>query len=236
MKAVILAAGIGKRLRPIGINKPKCLIKIGEKTILEYQLNNLDYMGVSKKDVIIVTGYKAEEIKKTAGEKIKYIHNPNFESTSSLYSLNLVGKEKFEDGFILLNSDIMFHKNILKKSLEKDVNTTGVDFQKKLKDGEMNVIVDEKKDKVLEISKEIKANIADGENAQISKFNKAGSKIIFSNIAKVLKVGCKNQFPARVFKNIINEQGLYAIDTENLPWVEIDNPEDLVKARAIKWD
>lgn len=236
MKALILAAGIGKRLRPYSLNKPKCLIKVGNKTILEHQFDHLDYFGITKKDVIIITGYKAELIKKFAGDEIKYIHNPLFETTSSLYSMSLAKKEKYDDGLIFMNSDIMFHRKILEKSLLQKANTTTVDYRKKLTDGEMNVIVDENKEKVIEISKEIKAKDADGENAQISKFDKEGSKIIFKEIGKALKESCKNQFPACLFKYIIDELGLYAIDTEGLPWVEIDHPEDLFKAKEINWN
>ena len=69
MKAIICAAGEGKRLMPNTSNNPKCLLKVGGKTILEYMLDNLSKCGV--KDVIIVLGYKKDVVINKIGNKYK---------------------------------------------------------------------------------------------------------------------------------------------------------------------
>lgn len=233
MKALILAAGRGTRLRPLTNDIPKCLLKINDETILEYQLAQLEDLGIANKDIIIVTGYKAEYIKNIVDDKIQCIYNPDFKSTNSLYSMWLARKENFENGFILLNSDVMFHRNILNRVLNKVGNAIAVDFNKEFRDGEMNVIVET--GKVTEISKKIKAKDANGESCQITKFDNAGSKIIFRKADELIKKGHKNEFPAYVFKYVIKNLGLFAVDIDNLPWIEIDNFEDLEKARRYKW-
>lgn len=235
MKALILAAGVGKRLRQCTNGKPKCLIDICGKTILEHQLSRLKNVGIVEENVIIVTGYKAEYIKKIAGIKITYIHNSNFKSTNSLYSMWLARKENFDDGFILLNSDVMFHRKILNKLLNKNGNVAAVDFNKKLQDGEMNVIV-KNKEEVIKISKKIKAKDANGESVQITKFDNAGSKLIFKKADEIIKAGYKKKFPANIYKYIIKNLRLFALDIDNLPWIEIDYPKDLLKAKQIKWE
>lgn len=226
VKAIILSAGIGKRLKPITDEIPKSLIKINEKTILEHQLEKLKDFGITDKDIIIITGYKAKLIRKVAGEEIKYIHNFYFQTTNSLYSLWLARKEDLENGFILLNSDIIFHKDVLNKLLSKEGNAIAVDFKKKLQDGQMNVIV-ENKENVIKISKKIKATDASGESVQIIKFDNAGTKIIFKRADEAIKAGHKNEFPTFIFKYIIRDLGLFAVDIDNLPWFEIDDFKDL---------
>jgi len=234
MKALILAAGMGKRISHYSNDKPKCLLDINGKSILEHQLNKLEKVGIKKKDIIIVTGYKAEYIKKIAGNEIKYIHNFDYASTNSLYSMWLARKENFNDGMLLLNADIIFHKDILVKLVERKDNTLAVDFNKKLIDGEMNVIV--KNEKIIQIDKGIKANNANGESVQIVKFNHKSVKILYKECDNLIKQGIRDKFPAYVYMHIIKKQSLFAVDIESLPWIEIDYPEDYEKAKQINWD
>ena len=93
MKAVILAAGAARRLAPMINSIPKCLIKIGDKSILENQLDALQFYGIE--DVLIVVGYLKEQIIEKIGNQYKtinisYIENPLFSSTNTVYSLWLV--------------------------------------------------------------------------------------------------------------------------------------------------
>ena len=235
MKASILAAGIGKRISQCTNGKPKCLLEINGETILQHQLNKLVEVGIEEKDIVIVIGYESEQIKKIAGSRIKYIYNEVFDSTNSLYSMWLARKENFNDGMLLFNADVMFHIAILKELLKKNSNAIAVDFNKQLQDGEMNVIV-KNGEIVTEISKNIKSTEASGESVQIAKFNSTGIKILFQKSDELIKANIKNTFPAYVFKYIIKETGLFAVDIQNLPWVEIDYPQDLERAKQIKWD
>lgn len=233
MKAVILAAGIGKRLQPLTCDKPKCLIKVGEKTILEHQLDNLCHAGIKNEDIIIVVGFRAENIEKVVGSSIKIVFNPKYETTNSLYSLWLAKSAVCRDGFILLNSDVLFHQEILFKLLNVKKNVLAVDFRKELQDGEMNIIVN--RSKIIQINKEITAEDADGESVQIAKFNRSGSMIIFQAAQEFIKRGIVNEFPASLYKILIQKVGLFALDISGLPWIEIDSLEDLNRARAMSW-
>lgn len=235
MKALILAAGMGTRIQKLSKGMPKCLLKVNGKTIIEQQLNKLEKYGISKKNVVVVTGYKADLVKKANGEDITYIHNKDFETTNSLYSLWLARNENFDDGMILLNADVIFHDQILFKLInDKCKNSLLVDFNKKLIDGEMNVIVDQN-GMVKKISKKISASKASGESIQIVKFSKSAVNILFEECQKLIANGINDKFPAYVFEHIINKKKISAVNNENYPWVEIDYPQDYEQAKNIKF-
>ena len=110
MKAIILASGIGKRLRPLTNNMPKSLIKIKDKTILEYQLDSLLKCKIEK--VIITTGPFEEKIKEFLKTKyrnldVTYVNNPKYETTNYIYSLWLT-KDFIDDDVILFHGDLLF--------------------------------------------------------------------------------------------------------------------------------
>lgn len=112
MKSIILAAGMGKRLRPLTENMPKCLIDFNGRTFLEKQVEILEYLDI--RDITIVTGYHAEKIKQATDHRLKYIYNSIFEHNGTLDSLALA-RNVFNDDVILINSDVLFSKFNLKK-------------------------------------------------------------------------------------------------------------------------
>jgi choline kinase len=235
MKALILAAGKGTRIRKISNGMPKCLLKVNGKTIIEQQLNKLEKFGIEKKNVIVVTGYKADLVRKANGEEITYIHNKDYETTNSLYSLWLARNENFDDGMILLNADVIFHDQCLFKLINhRCKNALLVDFSKKLTDGEMNVIID-KKGMVCEISKSILATEAVGESIQIVKFSKSAANILFNECNKLIINEINDKFPTYVFEHIIEKESIAAVNNENYPWVEIDYPQDYERAKNMKF-
>ena len=116
MKTIILAAGVSARLRPLTDNTPKCLLKIGGKTILERTIDSL--LSFNLDDIIIVTGYLQEQIKnfisqKFPGLKVSYIYNELYNTTNNIYSLWLTKDLVFNNDMLMMDSDILFEKKIL---------------------------------------------------------------------------------------------------------------------------
>jgi len=157
MKAVICAAGEGKRMRPLTKNYPKVLLPVGEKTIIEYMLDNLSASGI--KDVVIVVGHKANTVQEKIGTqykdcKITYVLNKEYATTNNIYSLWLARKY-ITDGMIFFNGDIIFHREILKGILaDGPPNSFVVDPLSELEDDAMKVIL--KKGKMRKIGKHLK--------------------------------------------------------------------------------
>lgn len=107
MKAIILAAGEGKRLRPLTEDIPKCMVSLFGKTLLERQIEIFRSCNIS--DISIVTGYKSELIILNG---ITYFNNPKFQTTNMLETL-FCAEEKLKDCIIISYGDIIFEKKVL---------------------------------------------------------------------------------------------------------------------------
>ncbi|MEM3449658.1 MAG: sugar phosphate nucleotidyltransferase, partial [Nitrososphaerota archaeon] len=124
MRAIILAAGKGERLYPLTRNTPKSLLEIGNGiTLLENQIMALSKNGV--KDIILVVGYKAEQIEakiRDVGDfncNIETIYNPFYEISNNLISLWLA-TPKMDDDFLIINGDNVFVPEVIQKLLNVD--------------------------------------------------------------------------------------------------------------------
>src|SRR4030095_5387025 len=119
MQAIILAAGLSKRLRPLTDTTPKCLLKVGGKTILEMTLNNVLKNGIT--EFVMVTGYRESMIKDFISKNypdlnIKYLTNSGYENNNNSYSL-WMSKDYIKGECILLDSDILFDFRLISKLL-----------------------------------------------------------------------------------------------------------------------
>ena len=98
MRAIILAAGTGTRLRPLTAGCPKCLVPMGKQVLIDFQLNALRAVGVD--DIVLVLGYEADQVRSHCGTGVRYIDNTAFATTNSIYSLYLARHELTVDTFL----------------------------------------------------------------------------------------------------------------------------------------
>lgn len=118
MQAIILAAGMGKRLGELTQNNTKCMVKVHKQTLIERMLAQLSLLNLKR--IILVIGYKGEKVKELVGNKIGgtpilYIENPVYDKTNNIYSLYLAKNYLIEDDTLLLESDLIFSDTILSK-------------------------------------------------------------------------------------------------------------------------
>lgn len=230
--AVILVAGTGERLYPLTKDLPKCLIDIGGITILEHQLRNLMLNGI--KDVILVTGYKAEKIEESVQNfglsdmNIKLIYNSFFEVYNNLYSLFIALKEINSD-FMIVNGDDVFHPDILKKLIEAKVEEITLMINKKTSYDSDDMKVTIKDEKIELVNKQIDSNKADGESIGIMKFTGSGVTKIKEMVTEMANTPeGQKVFYLKAIQNIANKHNIVGyVDIGDLPWGEIDYPEDL---------
>ncbi len=127
-RAVILAAGEGNRLRPHTADKPKCLVPLAGKPLLEWQLEVLEQVGIS--DVTIVTGYRADQLE---GFGSRHVHNPRFDSTNMVVSLISAREQLLSgDDLLIAYGDIIYQPNIVSALLADDADvaiTIDLDWQ-----------------------------------------------------------------------------------------------------------
>ena len=110
MKAIIMAAGVGKRLLGLNMNKPKCLLTAGSETLIRRSVNLLVNKGIS--DITVIVGYEADLIRNELKNDVAYFENPHFLTTNSIMSL-WYAKDLLEDNVLLLNGDLYYEHGIL---------------------------------------------------------------------------------------------------------------------------
>ena len=129
MQAIILAAGMGKRLGDLTMNNTKCMVEVNGVTLIDRILTQLSHFNLSK--VILVVGYEGEKLMKHIGPEynglpIVYVENPIYNKTNNIYSLFLAKDYLLAEDSILIESDLIIEESILKKVLEHDSNTLAV--------------------------------------------------------------------------------------------------------------
>ena len=227
MKAIILAAGKGTRLDGAAV-KPKCLVEIGGSTLLHRQIDTLRSLNVT--EIVVVVGFGADSIREECDDAISFVENAKFAETSSLYSLWLA-REHLTDGFVVLNSDVLFHPQMLCDLLESDHDNALLLSDTDpgpLSDEEMKVKVQDQL--VLDISKEMDPLDADGENVGIVKFGASGARLLVEYMDALIGSGELKHWAPRAFLEFARHHPLHALSTRGLPWIEIDFPEDYQRA------
>jgi len=232
MKALILAAGIGKRLK---VNIPKILLKIGNKSLLERHLENLLSLGI--RNIGIVVGYKSNQlknfIKKIDKKKnIKIFKNSKYKFGSIV---SLVCASKFihtKGNLILMDGDVFYDKKILKKLINtKKKNCLLID--KQFEKGEEPVKVCIKNNKIFDFGKIVNQEFDyQGESVGFFKFSNKSSLKFLNQSRKIMKSD-KNLMYEEAIQQIIKEKKIL-MDFENitrLPWIEIDFKKDLILAK-----
>jgi bifunctional UDP-N-acetylglucosamine pyrophosphorylase/glucosamine-1-phosphate N-acetyltransferase len=235
MKAVILAAGEGTRLNPITINRPKPLIKISGKTILEYTLATLNYSGIS--EVIIVTNYRQKDIQQYIGDGKKYDLKISYRKQEKMngtaYAV-LATESMIKENFILIYGDLLFSPEAIKKIVDV--------FITKKTDGVMAVTPTENPEKygIVEIDKEqkIKKIIEKPKTNAPSKLANAGlyifSKEIFDKI-KQITASIRGEYELTDAISLFVKEGknVLAVQINEDDWIDIGRPWNLLEAN--KW-
>jgi len=235
MQVVILSAGIGSRLKPITNEKPKCLVNVCSKPILQHQID-IFYNDDRFDEIIIVIGYMADLIRNLIktfynnDPKIILVENKDFLTTNNMYSLFLT-KDYIKNSFLLMNGDVILNPEIIREIIKFPAeNAIAVDVGQYNKES-MKVI--QKGDLLIDISKEITKKDALGSSIDFYKFSKKGKDIFFSKMEEIIvKRNNANQWTEVAIQELLNSKTLEmrAYDIKGKAWVEIDNFNDLYEA------
>lgn len=236
MKAIILAAGRGTRLMPIIKDLPKCLVEIYGKTLLERSLDNLKKHNI--KEVIIVIGYLGELIKEKFGKdykgiKINYIRNQRYSETGSMYSFSLL-KDLINEDVLLLESDLLYDdiaiKTLLDSNLKDAILIAGL-----LNSGDDVYICTNENKQIIDLGKNISTenkNKAAGALVGISKISKEFLMRLFKKAEEDYKDNkLKSDYEVCIFETSRLGYPVNAILHKDLNWIEIDNENDLKRAK-----
>lgn len=226
-KAIILAAGNGSRLRPLTSDRPKCLLEVGGRSLLDHQVNALRRFAVT--DVVVVLGYCGEQIRQHLGPTARYIENPRYASTNSLYSLWLA-REELRTGAVILNSDVLAPPVLYERLLRAPVENAllaerGSGFVAE----DMKVTLNG--DLVVDLGKHLPPERSHAHNVGVAKFSAAGAAHLIDELDRLVAAGHVNDWTPVAYGAFALQWPLVAVATDGLPWIEIDYHEDLTRAR-----
>ena len=233
MIGVILAAGMAKRLRPLTDEKPKCLLEVGGKTLLQRTVDAMISAGV--KEFVVVTGYRENMIREFLTVNyplsiINFIDNVDYEHNNNIFSLWLAMQQLYGQEVLLMDSDILCDPEAVRR-VAKKTNPALAMQQHELGEEEMKIVVD-KAGRITEISKTCNPADAIGESVGIEKMTAEYTEAIYQELRKmILDEVLIDIFYERAFERLIPQGHTFeVVDTTDLFSYELDTPEDLAKA------
>ena len=247
MIAVILAAGVASRLRPLTDERPKCLLEVGGRTLLQRTFDALMAAGI--RDYVVVTGYRGEMIREFLTDHydimpvsflpseyratVCFVNNPDYATTNNIYSLWLTRPYVSGMDFLLLDSDILFDPKVVEKVLQAEGNVLALN-RHELGEEEIKVITDEE-GKVTELSKTCSIEKAIGESIGIEKIMADYSMALFQEL-KLMINGEKqvDVFYERAFERLIPQGHHFGVvDTTEYFSIELDTVDDFQNAQKL---
>ena len=241
MIGVILAAGMARRLRPLTDNKPKCLLKVGERTLLERTVSAMQQAGIS--DFVVVTGYRGEMIRDFLDEYAKrspsptpsftFLHNADYEHNNNIYSLWMSGKVVRGQEFLLMDSAILCDPETVAVIARQETSALAVN-RHELGAEEIKVIVDDDM-QIKEINKTCRPEDALGESVGIERITASYSEALYKELDQmILQESLIDIFYERAFERLIPQGYTFkVVDTTEFFSYELDTPEDYEQAKRL---
>lgn len=229
MQAIIMAAGKGSRLGALTGNNPKSFVEIKGKKLIEYNLKLLQSFGI--KDIIIVTGYREEAFQELTADMpdIQLVYNPFYEMVNVLGSFYM-GMKYLKDDFIYLHADTLCDMEIFEKLVELPADVFLPVEYGCCDEEAMKVRSD--KGKIVEISKNIPLDLAEGEFIGIAGFRKCVISALCQKTKQLMKEKEFTAYFESAIQRLLDEEqyDVQTFSTEGNFWAEIDFPEDYEKA------
>jgi len=232
MRGIILAAGEGKRLATMGWDEPKCLLKFGTFTLLEYIILSLLRNGID--ELVVVLGYKhhlIEDVIRRYPIRCEIVINKDYANTNTINSLWLA-RDYLRSNFVYFNADVLFDQRIPSLLYLHKESTLAIDV-KHCGNEEVKVVIDSE-NRITQIGKDIPPSECVGEFIGIAKFSQA----VCSSLVRSLEhynegLGQKNLFFEAAVNDIIEMHPFLAVSIGDLYAVEIDFPSDYEMAKKL---
>ena len=245
MQAIILAAGMGKRLGHLTQDNTKCMVKVNGVTLIERLLHQLDDLGSHKlSKIVIVTGYKGDKLRKYISEldihtPVEYVDNPIYASTNNIYSLWLAKDYLLSDDTLLFESDLIFDIAIIQKLLQHPYPSLClVSKYESWMDGTVIKIGQGGEIDKFIPGTEFRYEEADSyyKTVNVYKFSQQFSS---THYVPFLEAYCKalgnNEYYEQVLRviTLLNKPEIKDLPLNGEPWYEIDDIQDLDIAESI---
>ena len=233
--AVILAAGVGRRLAPLTSERPKALLELDGGNLLERSIGALAGTGFA--EAVVVTGHRADLVEEFVGSRSWGLRvtcrlNPAFATANNIVSF-LAAADVMSDGFCLLNSDIVFDGGILADlAAEPEGNRLVVDADEPLGDEEMKVELDER-GAIRRISKQLPPEECAGEYIGIARFDAEGARAVVGAARRLVGQGRTDLYYEDAIDAVATQVQPTPLPTRGREWTEIDDLDDYRRAVTI---
>ncbi|MEM8772574.1 MAG: phosphocholine cytidylyltransferase family protein [Pseudomonadota bacterium] len=243
MKAVLLSAGQGSRLLPLTNDLPKCLLPVGNHTVLERQLETLDAASAFD-EIVVVTGFHAQKVEESIermtslSTPVRTLFNPFYKVADNLASCWMAREFMMED-FLIVNGDSLFEPSVLSCVLQgakAPINLT-INFKSNFDSDDMKVTLDG--DKVLSVGKTIPLPSTHAESIGLVLFTKEGGASFRNTLDASMRDNTGvNAWYLQIIDRLAKDGLVGAIDIGEREWGEIDYPSDLEEVRRLVsgWD
>lgn len=236
MQGLILAAGMGKRLKELTQNNTKCMVKVNGVALIDRMLHQLDACGLER--IVIVVGYEGQKLMDYIGTlsvatPIVYVENPVYDKTNNIYSLFLARDKLEEDDTLLLESDVIFEDSVLQKLLEDPRPTLAlVDKFESWMDGTcVKLSEDDRIEAFVPGSKFVFADIPEYyKTVNLYKFSREFSRKYYVPFLEAYSQALgNNEYYEQVLRVItmLDDPQIRAKKLSGEKWYEIDDEQDL---------
>lgn len=238
LKAIILAAGVGSRIRPLTDSCPKSLLMVAGKPILERMIGHIQTCGIT--EVIFVLGYINDQIEEFVRVKFPdlnahFILNDRFEETNTGYSLMLTKTAIGDARFVKFDADVVFDIEILRTLIASPFdNCLCIDRDIQLDAEEVKVMLGDN-NRVVQASKTVNPAKAVGESIGIEKISSDTARRLFEQLDLMMGEPANHQayYEAAYERLIGNDVPFHTVDITGLNWTEIDTHEDFHAANRM---
>ncbi len=234
MRAIVLVAGVGWRLKPYTETTPKCLLEIGGKTLLRRYLEALRALGVQ--DVVLVVGHLKERIMAEAaaaseGVAVRFVENPHFRR-GNILSL-WYARQEFDDDILVMDGDVLFPQELLARLMAfPEANAIAVDERFQDTGEEQKVLCED--GWVVEVTKRVAADPrVRGEEVGFLRLSAEAAEVLRGVLEEFIDTGKDTLEYEETFRELAVEVPIAVVEVGDLPWVEIDFEADLTRAREV---
>jgi choline kinase len=231
MRAIILAAGVGRRLGGSVTDHPKSLLQLEGRTVLARMLDALEAVGV--RDVVVVVGHLREQIEAAVSDRpnVRTVYNPDYRKGAilSLWS----ARDAFDDDLLIMDADVLFPTAMLRRLVESPHPDCFLMDTRSRDDGEAMMLM-ARDGRVLDIARGVRGDYdARGESVGFLKVSAETGRVLLQLLEQAVRAGRDGVEHEEVYPALMQARTIGYEPVEPFAWTEIDFPEDVEQALVL---